>query len=620
MKHYDVIVVGGGHAGIEAASAAARKGVSVLLVTHKIKSVGHMPCNPAIGGLAKGIIVREIDALGGLMAKAADRAGIQFRMLNKSKGPAVWSPRAQMDRVKYTETMIGYLQEYKTLDIWEDHAIKIVSSNTGSWVVITKNRGEVEGGAVVITAGTYINGIMHKGKEKTDGGCLDYKSNENLSESLLSLGIKRGRLKTGTPARIKRSSVNTDSLQIQHGENPPPYFSFITKKDKAREQEPCFVTSTTIETKKIIEKNLSRSPLFDGTITGIGPRYCPSIETKIVRFPDKDTHQIFIEPEGWASENYYINGLSNSFPEEIQKEIVRSVTGMESAQISKYAYAIEYDFFYPEQLKFTLESKIAERLFLAGQVNGTSGYEEAAAQGLVAGTNAANSILREPPFIMTRAESYIGVLIDDIITKGVSEPYRMFTSRAEYRLLLRQDNADLRLLDKAVKQRLISKERAGSVKEKRKKVENLLESLKKTAISLKDSEKILITKGLSAPKEGKKIFDFLKRPQIRIFDIPSEILNNNCDEDILLIGEAETKYFGYINKQRTEAEKLKKEAEKIIPEAIDYDSVPGLLTEAREKLKKVRPESIGRASGISGVTPADISILLVYLAKLARER
>jgi len=629
-KKYNVIVIGAGHAGCEAALAAARmpsssagKGYQVLLLTMNIDTVAQMSCNPAIGGLAKGQIVREIDALGGEMAKNTDKTAIQFRMLNRSKGPAVQSPRAQCDRKLYQLTMKQTIEKQENLDLRQGEAIKILTKGNKVCGILTKTGTLYEADTVIVTTGTFLKGLIHLGLKNYPAGRSGEFPAEYLSDSLRELGFEVGRLKTGTPPRINSKTLNYSQLIRQDGDNPPIPFSHfiypvrcgasIRGEHLTQSQLPCWLTYTNEKTHQIIRENLDRSPLYTGIIKSIGPRYCPSIEDKVVRFPDKERHQVFLEPEGENTTEMYCNGISTSLPEDVQEAIVHSLPGCEKAEIMRYGYAIEYDFCPPTQLKPTLETKQVENLYFAGQINGTTGYEEAAGQGLVAGINAVLKLRGEEPFILGRDEGYLGVLIDDLVTKGIMDPYRMFTSRAEYRLILRNGNADLRLLPYGYRFGLIPKEIYENFLRYKEKIKKEIEFLEKTFVPGEGvSLAHLIRRGLSYEEAISKIADC----RLQIAD---EDLNPWNEEKVREEVEIEIKYEGYIKRQNQEVEKFKKLEKKFIPEDFDYDRVPGLLTEARIKLKKIQPRSIGQASRISGVTPADISILLVYLERQKKE-
>lgn len=610
---YDIVVVGGGHAGVEAAIGASKHGLSVLMITSNIEFIGEMPCNPAIGGVAKGNIVREIDALGGAMAQLTDRAGIQFRMLNRSKGVAVWGPRAQTDRFLYRKLAREYVESISNIAILQDMVTEIVANNGVVHGIKTETGIEVESSAVIITTGTFLNGLAHIGEKKVVCGRRGELASTELSGSIQSLGIKAGRLKTGTPARIDKKSIDFSQLTVQYGDENPQSFSYFTNF-KVENKVTCWELRSQMITHDIIRANLHRSPIYGlGTIDGIGPRYCPSIEDKVMRFGDRTGHPLFLEPEGIDRPEMYLNGFSTSLPVEIQYEMIRSLPGFSNAVILKPAYAIEYDYFIPTQLYPTLESRIISGLYFAGQVNGTSGYEEAAGQGLLAGVNASLKIKGEKPLILGRDEAYIGVLIDDLVTKGTEEPYRMFTSRAEYRLLLRQDNCDERLMPKAhsfgliTDSQLVQREAFWIQKE-----------LLKTAISEIVVSKVLWESlGKSELKENCRADKLLKRPETEIFDLQKmNLLDLSMyDYSVIVTAEADIKYEGFVKKQEETIIRMKKLESMLIPININYDDIEGLLLESRQKLKLIKPLSVAQASRISGVNPADISVLLIYLSK-----
>jgi len=606
-RDYDIVVIGAGHAGCEAALAGARLGYSTCLFTINLDTIAQMSCNPAIGGLAKGHLVREIDALGGEMAKVTDRAGIQFRMLNMSKGPAVWSLRAQADRVLYKLVMRKVLEQQEHLDIKQAMAEKIVTENGEVKGVLTSLGVFYGARAVIVTTGTFLKGLIHIGLENFSAGRAGEFPSNGLSESLGSLGLKIGRLKTGTPPRLDARTIDFSKTEPQYGDEPPLPFSHSTDKI-TNPQLPCFITYTNAQTHKIILESLDRSPLYSGKIKGIGARYCPSIEDKVVRFAERDRHQVFLEPEGLETKEYYANGIPTSLPYDVQVKFVRTIPGLEEVEIMRPGYAIEYDFVYPTQLKQTLETKIIGGLFLAGQINGTSGYEEAAAQGLMAGINAALKLRGRDPFLLGRHEAYTGVLIDDLTTKGTSEPYRMFTSRAEYRLLLRHDNADLRLMDKGYSIGLLNDSVYEKFLEKKRLIAGEMQRLKKTRIKVDENR-------------AETLEQILKRPEITYAFIDEHSSSDQpLTPEMKKQVETQVKYDGYIVRQMEMAERLKKVEGKKIPENFDYGAVNGLSREVLMKLLEVKPINLGQAGRIPGVTPAAISLLMITIEKLRRER
>jgi tRNA uridine 5-carboxymethylaminomethyl modification enzyme len=618
-KEYDVIVIGGGHAGCEACLASARMGHNTLMLTINLDTIAQMSCNPAIGGLAKGQLVKEIDALGGEMAKNIDATGIQFRVLNMRKGPAVRSSRAQADKKDYQFRMKYILECQENLDLKQGMADSLLVENGKVKGVATSTGMAYPGRAVIITTGTFLKGLIHIGDLSYSSGRAGEPSAEGLSGSLRELGFEIGRLKTGTPPRINAKTVDFSSLSIQPGDDPPKPFSFSTEKI-TQSQIPCHLTYTTEETHRIIRENLSRSAMYSGRIIGVGPRYCPSVEAKVVRFSDKDRHQLFLEPEGRYTQEIYVNGLSMSLPEDIQLRVLNSVIGLEKAEMMRPAYAIEYDFAPPLQIKPSLETKLIENLFFAGQINGTSGYEEAGAQGIMAGINAVLKIRGEEPFILERSQAYIGVLIDDLVTKGTEEPYRMFTSQAEHRLLLREDNADLRLMDFGRKFGLISDDLYNKLEKKRRQIEQEHERLKTTRIipdaSIREKIKNIQTAEIMTPIT---LIDLLKRPEItyneleQLVPTPDDIMEETKEQVMIQV-----KYEGYIRREWSQVKQSSELESWKVPQDLDYESIHGLSKEAREKLSKVRPFSLGQASRISGVSPADISVLMVMLSQMKR--
>lgn len=621
---YKIIVVGGGHAGCEASLAAARMGQKTLLVTGNINNIADMPCNPSIGGSAKGIVVREIDALGGEMGINADKSHIQIKMLNNKKGPAIKALRAQGDKIIYPRNMLNTMKNTENLDIKEGLVEDLIVENNKVKGVILENGEKITSEAVVLTTGTYLKADILVGNTRTRQGPHGEKPSNHLSDNLAKLGFEIKRLKTGTPQRIDKNTIDYSKMQIEEGDKEHLSFSFdITPTYDVNSQVPCHLIYTTPETHKIIRENLHKSSMYGGLddIKGIGPRYCPSIEDKVVRFADKERHQLFLEPESMVENDptygntIYLQGFSTSMPCDIQEKMVHSLKGLENAKILKYAYAIEYDSIYPTQLKASLETKLIENLFTGGQINGTSGYEEAACQGLMAGINAALKVQNKDPFILKRSDAYIGVLIDDLITKGIRDPYRLLTSRAEYRLLLRHDNADLRLREYGYQLGLINEEQHNRLLKKKNDIKELTELLKKIKITPKeDTNNYLLSLNSSPIKDGISLYNLLKRPEITIEKL-SHFIEINYNKDVIEQVEINTKYEGYLIKAEKEAEKMKRLENKLIPDSIDYDKVKNIASEARQKLKEVRPTSIGQALRISGVNPADISVLMVYLKK-----
>mgnify|MGYP000639532195 CR=1 FL=1 len=617
--NFDVIVIGGGHAGTEACLAAARMGCKTLLLTHNIETLGQMSCNPAIGGIGKSHLVKEIDALGGAMAHGADRGGIQFRVLNSRKGPAVRATRVQADRVLYKAAIRTILENQPNLSIFQQAVDDLIMEGNRVVGVVTQMGLRFTGKTVVLTAGTFLGGKIHIGLENHSGGRAGDPPSIGLANRLRELPLRVDRLKTGTPPRIDARSVNFDGLQPQWGDKPEPVMSFLGNVAEHPEQTCCYITYTNERTHEIIRGGMDRSPMYTGVIEGVGPRYCPSIEDKVVRFADKDSHQIFIEPEGLTTHELYPNGISTSLPFDVQMELVRSINGFENAHITRPGYAIEYDFFNPQDLKYSLETKSVEGLFFAGQINGTTGYEEAGAQGLLAGTNAALKSQDKEAWCPRRDEAYIGVLVDDLITMGTIEPYRMFTSRAEYRLLLRQDNADLRLTEKGRELGLVDDIRWAAFCEKREAIEQEQQRLKTTWVQpgSVEAEQIGVKTG-SVPSREYNLFDLLKRPELGYKDIVDITALKKTDavaDDVAEQVEIDAKYSGYIDRQQEEIDKLRRQENTAIPENFDYRVVKGLSNEVKQKLTDARPETLARAARIPGVTPAAISLLLIYLKK-----
>lgn len=615
---YDVIVVGGGHAGCEAAAAAANLGSKTMLVTMNMQTIGQMSCNPAMGGIAKGQIVREIDALGGYSGIIADKSAIQFKMLNLSKGPAMWSPRTQNDRILFAEEWRLALENTPNLDFFQDMVKNIIIENGKAAGVITNIGVEIRGKAVVLTNGTFLNGLIHIGEKQFGGGRMGEPKAFGITEQLVSLGFQAGRMKTGTPVRIDGRSLDYSKMEEQKGDENPQKFSYLDTP-KLKEQRSCYITYTNETVHDILRSGFDRSPMFNGTIQSIGPRYCPSIEDKINRFAERNRHQLFVEPEGWKTVEIYVNGFSSSLPEDIQVKALRHVPGFENAKIFSPGYAIEYDYFPPTQLKHTLETKLIENLFFAGQINGTTGYEEAAGQGLIAGINAHNKVHGKDKFTLSRDEAYIGVLIDDLITKGTEEPYRMFTSRAEYRLLLRQDNADIRLTEKSYNIGLASEKRLRKVEEKIKKSGELEEFLKELSLKPNVINPILEENESNPVDQAYRASQILTRPNINLEKLSKiEIIGNKAREyskEIQEQAEINIKYKGYIEKEKENVAKLQRMENIKIPDDFDFSKVASLSSEALQKMNNIRPKNIAQASRISGVSPADINVLLIYLGK-----
>lgn len=618
---YDVIVVGGGHAGGEAAAAAANMGAHTLLITMSLQNIAQMSCNPAMGGIAKGQIVREIDALGGYSGIVTDETAIQFKMLNKSKGPAMWSPRAQSDRMRFAETWRNMLEQTKNVDFFQDMVKGLLFEGDKIVGVKTSLGIEIKSKTVIITAGTFLNGLIHIGDKTFGGGRAGESASIGITEDLVKVGFESGRMKTGTPPRVDGRSLDYSKMIEQPGDENPEKFSYLSLTKPLEKQRSCYMSYTSLEVHDLLRTGFDRSPMFNGRIQSIGPRYCPSIEDKIDRFATKERHQIFVEPEGWNTVEVYVNGFSTSLPEDVQDKALRKVAGFENVKFFRYGYAIEYDFFPPTQLTHTLETKLIKNLYFAGQINGTTGYEEAAAQGLMAGINAALNVQNRAPFILKRNEAYIGVLIDDLITKGTEEPYRMFTSRAEYRTLLRQDNADLRLTPMAFEIGLASKERMDRVIEKQEKTDLFVKFLIETSVTPEVINPILEENNTAKISQSMKMFKIAARPQLDFHDIqkiPSVanfILENNIDNEIIEQTEVHVKYAGYIEKEKNQADKLNRLENVSIPSNFDYTKVKSLSIEARQKLTKIKPITISQASRISGVSPSDISVLLVYMGR-----
>ena len=619
FPEYDIVVVGAGHAGCEAAAAAANMGMKVMLATMNMATIAQMSCNPAMGGVAKGQLVREIDALGGYSGIVTDETMIQFRMLNRSKGPAMWSPRAQSDRMRFAESWRLKLEQTPNVDFWQEMITGLIVQDNRVTGVRTQLGLEVPAKAVVLTNGTFLNGLIHIGEKQFGGGRSGERAAVGLTAQLQELGFDSGRMKTGTPPRVDGRSINWDAMEEQPGDEHPSKFSFSNTIPLAR-QRSCHITYTHTGTHDLLKEGFDRSPMFNGRIRGLGPRYCPSIEDKIDRFADRDRHQLFLEPEGWNTVEVYVNGFSSSLPEEVQFKALRSVPGMEQVRMFRPGYAVEYDFFPPTQLKLSLETQRVENLFFAGQINGTTGYEEAASQGLMAGINASLKLREESPLILKRDQAYIGVLIDDLVNKGTKEPYRMFTSRAEYRTLLRQDNADLRLTEIGYKIGLATEERYGRMVDKREKVELIKKVMRETSIDPKEINGYLQSLDSSPLKQKVKAQQVLARPHVTLEGLTdnSKLLKSEIGEsqsEHLEQAEIQIKYEGYIRKERELAQKMMRLDEISIPDNFDYFNISALSAEAIEKLSTIKPQSLGQASRISGVSPADISILMIYMGR-----
>ena len=620
-QEYDVIVVGGGHAGSEAAASAANLGAKTLLVTMNLQTIGQMSCNPAMGGIAKGQIVREIDAIGGYSGIVTDKSSIQFKMLNLSKGPAMWSPRAQNDRALFAQYWREMLEATPNLDFYQEMVKNLWIEKNKLCGVITGLGQKIKGKTVVLTNGTFLNGLIHVGDKNFGGGRAGEKAATGITEQLVSLGFESGRMKTGTPPRVDGRSLDYSKMIEQPGDSNPQKFSYLNSTTPLNKQLSCYMTYTSPEVHELLRDGFDRSPMFNGRIKSVGPRYCPSIEDKIHRFSERERHQLFVEPEGWNTVEVYVNGFSTSLPEEVQFSALRAVPGFENVKFFRPGYAIEYDYFYPTQLKYSLETKIIENLFFAGQINGTTGYEEAGSQGLMAGINAVLKIKENNPFVLKRDEAYIGVLIDDLITKGTEEPYRMFTSRAEYRMLLRQDNADQRLTKASHSLGLASDERLAACDLKYKQSESLISFLKSQSILPAEINPILSSKESALIKQSGKADKILSRPNIYISDlkecnsVESYISSNNLSEEVQDQAEIQIKYSGYIQKEKNNADKLNRLESVRIPKDFDYKKLKSISAEALEKLNKIKPETISQASRISGVSPNDISVLLVYMGR-----
>ncbi|HEY0092129.1 MAG TPA: tRNA uridine-5-carboxymethylaminomethyl(34) synthesis enzyme MnmG [Flavobacterium sp.] len=618
---YDVIVVGAGHAGSEAAAAAANLGSKTLLVTMSLQNIAQMSCNPAMGGIAKGQIVREIDALGGYSGIVSDKTAIQFKMLNKSKGPAMWSPRVQSDRMRFAEEWRLMLEQTPNLDFYQE-MVKGLIIEKGKITGIRTSLGvEIKGKSVVLTNGTFLNGLIHIGEKQFGGGRAGESAAYGITEDLIAAGFESGRMKTGTPPRVDGRSLDYSKMNEEKGDEKPDKFSYSDLTKPLSVQKSCHMTYTSLDVHDILREGFDRSPMFNGRIKSLGPRYCPSIEDKINRFADKERHQLFVEPEGWNTVEVYVNGFSTSLPEDVQFKALRSVVGFEKVKFFRPGYAIEYDYFPPTQLKHTLETKLVEGLYFAGQINGTTGYEEAASQGLMAGINAHLKVHEKEPLILKRDEAYIGVLIDDLITKGTEEPYRMFTSRAEYRTLLRQDNADFRLTPMSYEIGLASEQRLRRMEHKLKESEALVTFFKETSVSVEEANPILVSNDTAVITQSDKMFKVFSRPQIDLEDIlkfekvKQYQEDHALDMEILEQAEIQVKYSGYIDKERNNADKLTRLEDVKIPEGFDYDKINSLSHEAKEKFKKIRPVTISQASRISGVSPSDVSVLLIYMGR-----
>ncbi|TAF11706.1 MAG: tRNA uridine-5-carboxymethylaminomethyl(34) synthesis enzyme MnmG [Flavobacteriia bacterium] len=621
LNQYDVIIVGAGHAGCEAAAAAANMGCSTLLVTMNLQNIAQMSCNPAMGGIAKGQIVREIDALGGYSGIVSDKTAIQFKMLNKSKGPAMWSPRVQSDRMRFSDEWRTMLENTTNLDFYQEMVAGLLSKNGKILGVKTSLGVEIKAKSVVLTNGTFLNGLIHIGDKQFGGGRAGESASFGITEDLVKLGFESGRMKTGTPPRVDGRSLDFSKMTEQPGDEIPEKFSYSNLTAPLKTQRSCWMSYTSLEVHDILREGFDRSPMFNGRIKSLGPRYCPSIEDKINRFADKERHQLFVEPEGWTTCEYYINGFSTSLPEDIQFKALRSVAGFENVKFFRPGYAIEYDYFPPTQLQHTLETKLVEGLYFAGQINGTTGYEEAASQGLMAGINAALKVQNREPFILKRDEAYIGVLIDDLITKGTEEPYRMFTSRAEYRTLLRQDNADFRLTPKSFEIGLAKEDRMIRMQQKFSQSDAMVNFFRETSLKPEEANPILEAKGSAPMSQPDKMFKVFSRPQLDLEDfrkfkkVAAYIEEHDLDQEIVEQAEIQVKYSGYIEKEKNNADKLTRLEDMIIPDNFNFDKIQSISIEAKQKLNKIRPRTIAQASRISGVSPSDISVLLIYMGR-----
>jgi tRNA uridine 5-carboxymethylaminomethyl modification enzyme len=620
FNKYDVIVVGAGHAGCEAAAAAANLGSKVLLITMDMNKIAQMSCNPAMGGVAKGQIVREIDALGGYSGIVSDRSTIQFRMLNMSKGPAMWSPRAQNDRMLFAQYWREMLEQTPNVDFWQDMVSEIIIENGKACGVVTGMGQRILADSVILTNGTFLNGIIHIGTKQFGGGRIGEKAASGITEQLINLGFETGRMKTGTPPRVDGRSLDYTKMERQDGDEIPSKFSYSPETVPVKNQRPCWITYTNENVHDVLRTGFDESPMYAGRIQGLGPRYCPSIEDKINRFAERNRHQIFVEPEGWDTVEIYVNGFSTSLPDHVQFEAIRLIPGFEQAKLFRPGYAIEYDYFPPTQLKLTLETHLIENLFFAGQINGTTGYEEAACQGLIAGINAHQKVKEQDPFVLKRSDAYIGVLIDDLVNKGTDEPYRMFTSRAEYRILLRQDNADIRLTEKGYNLGLASENRLRAVEKKISDTDNIIKYFKKTSITPEEINPLLVELGTTTIPQNYKLDAILSRPQVELKNITNALPETKAllsiyDNEALLQAEVLLKYEGYLEKEKQVVEKMNRLEDVRIKDDFDFIAVQSISKEAREKLNKQRPKTLGQASRISGISPADVSVLMVHLGR-----